>query len=139
MTDSRRRLPADKEAWSEKSRSGVDYVLAPDFYDDLEFSCRRCGNAALFSAEQQKYTYEVEKAYIGQRRVLCDDCFQLRVALVEEASKLFAEWKADKRAMLGDAPKLSRWLDILASLPSFGLRPDTARVRMLTRILRAGA
>ena len=57
----RKPVPVEKELWSEESRNSLDYSFAPDFYEDKPFSCRACGLEGVFTAAQQKYTYEVKR------------------------------------------------------------------------------
>jgi hypothetical protein len=48
------------------------------YYEDQEFQCRDCGKAQVWTAEQQKWWYEVAKGSILSQAVRCRDC---RVAL----------------------------------------------------------
>jgi hypothetical protein len=50
------------------------YGRLPRFYIDLVIQCRNCGTQELWSAERQKWWYEVRKGNINTRAVLCRDC-----------------------------------------------------------------
>lgn len=125
----------NKELWSDKSKASVDYVLARDYYEDIRFNCRACGASSVFTAAEQKYTYEVKKAYVWEQHVLCPSCFRTCLELQAEAATLLAAWLEDKALLTRSAPKLRRWLEVLELLPRFGVRKDTARIRMLARVL----
>jgi hypothetical protein len=93
----------------------------------------------VFTAEQQKYTYEVKKALIYQEHVLCERCFKERNKL-EAASKAFLQsWSKNKAALKAKPGQLIRWREIVELLPKYGVRQDTARIRMLARLIRNAA
>lgn len=135
----RQPIPVEKELWSEESRNSLDYVFASDFYEDQPFSCRACGLESIFTAEQQKYTYEVKKTFTWERHVLCQSCFQRRNELSAEAAVFQAAWTQDKAALKRDYSSLQRWMEVLEQLPSFGIRKDAARIRMLKKLLNNAA
>jgi len=131
----RKKVPLKKELWSEKSRGGLDYVFAPEFYEDKPFGCRACGRQGVFTAEQQKYTYEVKKAFTWEQHVLCPTCFQKCCELSAESSALVAAWLQNKGKAAANLPALRRWREVLELLPSYGMRKDAARIRMLSKLL----
>jgi hypothetical protein len=66
-------VPADPSKWSEKSQHSVSFHCVKQYtarYTDIAYNCWRCKKATVFSAADQKYTYEVKKAPIDQRRIL---------------------------------------------------------------------
>ncbi|MFA7174661.1 MAG: zinc-ribbon domain containing protein [Kiritimatiellia bacterium] len=138
-TAERKRIPINKELWSEKSRTGLDYVFAEEFYEDKPFQCRACGASSVFTAEQQKYTYEEKKAYTWEEHVLCSDCFKVRNQLSAESLAFLAVWVRDKRAAMANLQGVCRWKEILELLPRYGVRKDTARIRMLSKVLSNAA
>ena len=135
----RKCVPVNKELWSEKSREGLDYVFAGESYEDKPFQCRTCGARSIFTAEQQKYTYEVKKAYTWEQHVLCQNCFRVRNQLSAESASFLAAWKNDKRAAEENVQGVRRWKEILELLPQYGVRKDTARIRMLSKVLSNAA
>ena len=75
-------IPADPSQWSEKSKRSVSFFFTSK-YEDREYKCWSCGKLATFTAEDQKYTYEVRKASIDQRRVLCEGMLENLFAALE--------------------------------------------------------
>lgn len=128
-------VPADPEQWSEKSKRSVAYHFRTA-YEDIAYTCSRCKVACTFTAEDQKYTFEVKKASIDQRRHLCGACWseshRLRALLVECESS----WGESKKLLQQDAGFLTRWLDLLKALEACepGKR-DTAKKNMLAKLL----
>ena len=72
--DRAKTVAADQEKWSEQSKQTISYHYKQE-YTDIEYSCWRCRAACVFTAQDQKYTYEVRKASIDQRRFLCGPVF----------------------------------------------------------------
>jgi hypothetical protein len=46
----------------------------PRFYEDREFACVDCGKRELWTAEQQKWWFEVAKGSIYSGAIRCRDC-----------------------------------------------------------------
>ncbi|MBS0308803.1 MAG: zinc-ribbon domain containing protein, partial [Proteobacteria bacterium] len=59
-------VPADPSKWSESSQQSVSAAWTTE-YTSLRYKCWRCGESSVFSAEEQRYTYEVKKANINQQ------------------------------------------------------------------------
>ncbi|EIJ42030.1 hypothetical protein BegalDRAFT_1128 [Beggiatoa alba B18LD] len=50
------------------------YSLLPHYYVDYPFTCRDCGAEAVWTAERQRWWYEVVKAHIHSTAVRCASC-----------------------------------------------------------------
>lgn len=138
-TTPRQPVQMNKDLWSEASRRGLDYAFASEFYEDIPFVCFTCGAKSIFTAEQQKYTYEVKKAYVWARHVLCPTCFKKKNELSAESASFLATWLQDKGTIATNPARISRWKDVLELLPKYGERKDTARIRMLSKLLENAA
>jgi hypothetical protein len=126
----------NKELWSVKAKTGLDYEFAAEFYEDIPYECWACRAPSLFTAEQQKHAFEVKRAYTWQRHVLCQRCFSRRNELTAEAASFARMWVANKAALAADRTQLLRWRELLDQLPRLGMRKDTARTRMLDKLIR---
>lgn len=72
-----RTVPANPIEWSDSSKRSRGFTEeAGQSYANEYYWCRKCGAPAVFTAEQQRETYEVSKKPIYQRRVLCDPCWK---------------------------------------------------------------
>jgi hypothetical protein len=93
-------VAADPDQWSAQSKHSVAFSFKRE-YVDQPYKCWRCGAACTFTAQDQKYTFEVKKANINQRRTLCTACWleshQLQAALSEHDLRWAAE-KSDLRS-----------------------------------------
>jgi hypothetical protein len=128
-------VPVDAEQWSEESRRGLEYLSAPDHYEDIPFDCHVCRSPSVFTAEQQKYTFETKKAYIWQRRLLCASCHRRRNELSTRSATALAAWTKDRARLKTETDFLDRWKRVLEELPAYGVRKDTARISMLGKLL----
>jgi len=67
-------IPADRKELQHINTYGA----LPEFYLDYEFECRDCGSREVWTAEQQKWWYEVAKGHIDSLAVRCRQCRQKR-------------------------------------------------------------
>lgn len=125
----------DVERLSEKSRRSYLIHFAPDNYEDIHYQCRHCGKAALFSAEDQKRSFEDIKAHISQQRVLCLECWRRRKKIEREIGGSQARWSKGKNALQHDETFLSEWLSLLETHPKYGGRRNSATIAMLKKQL----
>lgn len=130
-------VPVDTSQWSQASRRSMTCEPIGDHYSDRTLSCRNCRNAFVFSAQQQRETYEVRKAYIAQQRCLCPQCWPQRLQLVGELKRLRSRWASDRAGVKRDPQALRRWRELLAQAPRYGLRRDRAQCAMVDRLLAA--
>jgi hypothetical protein len=129
-------VPADPHQWSEQSKHSVAFYFRRE-YVDRPYKCWRCGAACTFSAQDQKYTFEVKKASVNQRRNLCAMCWseshRLRTALSEHDVR----WTAEKSDLRSDKEFLCEWLDLLTRWKQFApYKLDVAKMNMLRRLLK---
>ena len=130
-------IPADPSQWSEQSKQTVSYLF--NFireYTDKPFNCRRCGAACVFSAEDQKYTFEVKKASIDQRRKFCAECWSESHRLKASLADFEKRWVDEKRTLQTDSEFLAGWLELLNRWNEFEpYKQDIARINMLRGLL----
>jgi hypothetical protein len=128
-------VPSDPEQWSEKSKQSVAFGFRSD-YKDKPYNCWHCQGASIFAAQDQKYTFEVQKASIDQHRILCQACWlesnRIRALLRDCEEK----WSMSKAQLQTDEIFLGRWLGLLSALEKFvPYKADTAKKNMLSKLL----
>jgi len=90
----------------------------------------------VFSAQDQKYTFEVKTASVDQRRALCSKCWSESHRIRKALQDCEEMWAASKSTLRADKPFLTRWLDLLTLLEEYvPYKPDTARKNMLGKLL----
>lgn len=128
-------VPADPSKWSEKSQQTVSFHFKKE-YRDIAYSCWRCKISAVFSAEDQRYTYEVRKAPIDQRRILCTECWRQLLELDRDIAICNQQWADSKNALRSDKEFLANWLNLLTSREQYvPYHPNTAAKNMLLKLL----
>jgi hypothetical protein len=132
-------VPTDPEQWSESSKRSYIYDSPPSEYKDYNYVCCRRKQPSVFTAEAQREAYEVRKAYIWQRRVLCSDCFRMCLQIESELEQCAAGWKSSRQLLQVDDQFLRRWLALLEDHVYYGNRADTGNIRMLRKLLRLRA
>ncbi|MEO8002395.1 MAG: zinc-ribbon domain containing protein [Arenimonas sp.] len=129
------RVPADPTQWSEESRRSV----ASDFiteYVDVHYQCWHCRAEAIYPAADQKHAFEVKKANISQRRLLCGPCWQASCKIASELESNQAKWATTKTILKTDKAFISGWLSLLLEQETYvPYRHDTARKNMLRNLL----
>ena len=91
-------VPADPEQWSEKSKQTVSYGFIRE-YTDKPYKCWHCQSECVFTAQDQKYTYEVKKASIDQRRSFCATCWSESNRIRNSLRECEAQWAKEKAAL----------------------------------------
>lgn len=128
-------VPADPHMWSEQSQRSVSADWTTE-YRDIKYHCWRCKAAAVFTAQDQKYTFEVKKAPIDQRRTLCENCWRTSLEIQRQLGTHAERWALEKDHLMKDSQFLNDWLRLLEELETYvAYRPDTARKSMLQNLL----
>ena len=128
------RVPVDASQWSPAGQRRLGYLSPPRYYEDRVFACRSCQCESIFTAVQQKQEFEVKKAHPLRQHILCRSCLSRKNELQEVNARYMASWSANRERMAADIPSLLAWLSVLQELPTFGVRRDSARIRMLERL-----
>lgn len=135
------RIKAEPTQWCESSKQSVAFQFNfITYYEAIEYNCRYCGKAAIFSAEEQKYTYEVKKSPIDQRRVLCPVCFENFAKLKNSITSMQSQWAESKNVLKSDTVFLSNWLNSLLEYEKYKpYKGNTAIKNMLKKLLNENA
>jgi len=130
-------VQADPEQWSEKGKRSISYQYTRE-YVDIHYVCWRCTAASVFTAKDQKHTFEVKKASIDQRRILCSTCWSESNQLRARLAELTSSWAVSKKELQRDERFLRTWLELLIGLEEYvPYKPDAARKRMILKLLAA--
>lgn len=129
------RVFADPEKWSDSSKRSMAYEFGRDEYVDIHYLCFRCGVRAIYPACDQRIDYEVLGVYIARRRILCEACWNQRVATEERIHICESKWKAGSQNCRSDEGFLNAWLSDLEALPFYAGKRNRAHIAMLRRLL----
>ena len=128
----------DSSLWEEASQ-GLQYAAAK-YYLDKEYDCWHCQKPCVFSASDQKYTYEVLKASRNQRRILCNECWKLSLKISEDIDACELKWNEQKVSLEKDNDFLNFWLQqLLAREMYVPYKPNTAIKNMLNKLIAKNA
>jgi hypothetical protein len=129
-------VAADPDQWSEQSKHSVSFHFTREYVDE-PYKCWRCGSACIFAAQDQKYTFEVKKANIDQRRKFCTACWSESHQLQAALSKYDLRWAAEKSDLRSNRQFLNEWLELLTRWEQFApYKQDVAKLDMLRRLLK---
>jgi hypothetical protein len=130
-----KKIPVNRLDWSEQSKRSYAFHGTNPTYEDLVYICRHCEQQAVFTAEEQRISYEVKKQYIGQRRVLCSSCNGELYRLMEREKEFQLRWSMGRETLKTDREFLVEWLAILQTIPGFKQRTRSGMRGMLERLL----
>lgn len=128
----------EREKWSESSKRSYAYHYGRAAYEDISYVCRKCSSAAVFTAEQQKESFEVKKNYIWQRRTLCNSCNAELHRLKLKNQALQERWARERATLQRDPSFMAEWLAIIEQFPAFGSRIGGAMGERLKGLLAGG-
>jgi hypothetical protein len=129
--------PADPNQWSEKSQGTLSATFIRE-YRDKHYQCWHCRADAVFTALDQKYTYEVKKAPIDQQRILCETCWGRSIAIIRELAACSEAWTESKAERRADAGFLKRWLQRLEEQETYvPYKHDVAKKNLLRKLIAA--
>ena len=90
----------------------------------------------MFTAEDQKYTYETRKAHIDQQRILCQPCWRESLEIAANLEAHASKWAGEKRRLKSDKAFLGEWLGLLEKQEQYiPYKPDVARKNMIRKLL----
>jgi hypothetical protein len=127
------KVKVEKENWSQSSKQSYAYLGDNEFYDNIPYLCYKCGISSIFSAEDQKETFEVKKAYIWQTRYLCNTCYEDLKLLKLKINEYEASWEKERDK--GSAPYLLEWLSSIKALPKYRKPKNISMEKMLFEII----
>ncbi|MCU7875140.1 MAG: hypothetical protein KZQ91_20585, partial [Candidatus Thiodiazotropha sp. (ex Lucinoma borealis)] len=129
----------NRKAWSKESKHSYAYLSNEAFYEDEKYKCYKSGKIAVFSAQEQKKAYEVDKRYIWQKRSLCQTCYSAYNNIKSKISNFEQEYGSEIKNHSIDALIIKVWLNMLKEVPSYGKPLDRAKVTMLENMVQKNA
>jgi hypothetical protein len=130
-------IPADPTQWSQASQRTLSATFIKEYRDKL-YRCWHCQTEAVFTAADQKYTYEVKKAPIDQQRILCQACWHRSIEIKRALGEYTEAWAASKPKLQRDFAFLSKWLQLLEEQETYvPYKHDVARTNMLRKLISA--
>ena len=129
-------MKANPSNWSKESQQSyaADYTTE---YKDKEYNCWRCQRKSVYTARDQKYTYEIHKAYFWQERILCQECWEQKNLIFKKIRKCEEDWAESKQNLRCDEEFLKNWLNLLIMSEEYvPYKPNTAIKNMLSKLLR---
>ncbi len=128
-------MKANTSLWSKENKQSfaADYVTE---YTDKKYDCYRCKIKSVFTAAEQKYTYEVKKAYYWQQRILCQQCWKQKHIITNRIDDCEGQWAESKNTLNHDRQFLETWLNLLVEKEEYvSKNPNTSQKIMLMKLL----
>ncbi|WP_167227642.1 zinc-ribbon domain containing protein [Massilia rubra] len=131
-------VAADPKQWSEQSKRSVAYHFKREYVDE-PYKCSRCSVACTFTAQDQKYTFEIKKASKDQRRKFCSTCWSESNRMRATLSEYDLRWTAEKSSLRANREFLTEWLELFMRWKQFApYKHDIAKIAMVRCLLKLG-
>jgi hypothetical protein len=132
----------EQNSWSEASQrsfaSGGSFLYSgsdPNYYENVVCSCIKCEQSFVFTAEEQKFAFEIRKEFIWKRQTRCQQC-QLDLKKFQEREReLQLAWNDGGKILCTDRQFLSEWLTLLELIPLYGKNKNWSTITMLKKAL----
>jgi hypothetical protein len=129
----------DRAQWSRSSQrsGGAHYSSKATQYENISYFCEKCKNKSIFSAEEQKFSYEVKKQFIWRVPSLCQNC-QSQLNILLSAEREFQKtWNVNREAMKLNIVFLKNWLNAIQEIHTYGKATNYSMVAGILKLLRA--
>ena len=130
----------DKSKWSASSRRSSEYTLylknATYYTESIGYRCKKCFSDCVFTPEEQKVAFEVDKKIIHYVPSLCSNCRNEYENIRQKADKHQYEYNSNKEFYSSNEQFISDWLQLVREKNSYGKSVDLNTERMLEKILR---
>lgn len=136
-TATMKKVPIEKEKYSEESKRSVGHWFLKGYYSDITYKCMKCKSESTFSAEEQKYAYEVQKKYMWAKRVLCTSCWKRLNEIKQELLLKEAAYLENRKFILTNKVFLEEWLILLTEYVKYGKRGNKGRMYFIKKHLNA--
>lgn len=125
----------NKSAYSESSKKSIGFEYLGEFYEDISYWCKKCGKSTVYTAQDQKITFEVKKQYMWQQRFLCDSCYKEMTLLKNTLFEMEQYYCNNKEQALKDEVFLRKWLGLLNEYPRYWKKANHSRIIFVRKAL----
>ncbi|WP_444931495.1 hypothetical protein ACJJIF_06880 [Microbulbifer sp. SSSA002] len=127
----------DKSKWSDSSQksSGGHYDSRATHYENISYSCRTCSCSCVFSAQDQKEAYEIQKRFVWWIPSRCSKCQEKLDKLLDKERQYQALWNSDKEKVKKDKSLVVDWLKVIREIDAYGKKSNQTMVTCLVRCL----
>ena len=129
------KVPLDKEAYSGSSKRSAGFECLGDYYENIRYQCKKCTGSAIFTAEEQKETYEIKKRYMWQQRFLCNKCYVEMVSIKNKLQEMEQYYCDNKEQSRQDRKFLLCWLRLLNEYSAYWKKGNPSRVKFIKKAL----
>ncbi|WP_152600140.1 zinc-ribbon domain containing protein [Cellvibrio mixtus] len=129
----------DRARWSKSSQrsQGSHYSSNAMYYENISYLCVMCKNKSIFSAEDQKFSYEVKKQFIWRIPTLCHNCHENLTRLLSKEREFQKLWNVNREEMKLNVSFLKDWLNTIKEIHAHGKTTNYTMVAGILKLLRA--
>ena len=111
-------IPINRSLWKKPTYQG-HYDERAEFYEGIRCRCTKCEESFVFTAVEQRDSFELDGKYPGWAPSLCQKC-NSRWRDIEEKEKTYAEnWAQKGLSIVPLESFLHEWLSVALEAKSF--------------------
>jgi hypothetical protein len=103
----------------------------------VELCTSRLNPPSIFSAEAQKFSYEVKKQFIWRVPSLCQSCQSQLDTLLSADREFQKSWNANRETMKLNIVFLKNWLNTIQEIHTYSKATNYSMVAGILKLLRA--
>jgi hypothetical protein len=129
------RIPIERSKWQKPIYQG-HYDEQAEFYEGIRCRCRKCELSFVFTASQQRDSFERNGKYPGWQPSLCPKCHSKFLDLVLVEAAYSEKWEKEGDAIPQSEAFLKEWLSVLVHAESFRRQGFGHKIGMVKKRLR---
>ena len=129
------RIPIDRSKWHKPFYRG-HYDEQAAFYEGIRCRCRKCGLSFVFTAFEQRDSFERNGKYPGWQPSLCTQCHSEFLELVSEEAAYSEKWEKERGTVVQAEAFLKQWLSVLMHAESFQKQRFGHKIGMIKKQLK---
>lgn len=130
-------IEIDKSQWSRNSQnsSGGHYDAGATHYENIALRCCKCFCSCVFTDEEQKEEYEINKKFVWWLPSRCSACHEELNSLIQKDHKYQQLWNTDKESVKKDKSIMRDWLHVIREVQSYGKKTNESMIICLLKWL----
>ncbi|AMJ74688.1 hypothetical protein AVL57_12390 [Alteromonas stellipolaris] len=128
------KLDINRLNWHKSSYLG-HYDKDCKYYEGIRCRCQKCDCSFVFTPEEQKQKFEIDKVYPGWLPTLCFSCTKNWNTLNENILGMECRWETERNELALNKQFLSQWLELIRTAQPYKKKQFDSRIGMILKIL----
>ena len=131
MSDS---IPINRSLWKKSTYQG-HYDEHAEFYEGIRCRCVKCGGSFIFSAVEQRDSFEIDGKFPRWVPTLCQSCNSLLREIEAKEKSYLENWSQREYSIVNRQKILSEWLAVAVEANSYRQKGYEHTIGMIKSVL----